>query len=1118
MTSDDDDTTERDASQLVPPEIDAGIRVKGLLLNDLAYGTPGYLLIGLGVLLLIYWGTLLPGLVSIGVGIIVSVAGIVFSMRTDEYATGIDRVLTRVTYALKQRKLPFSQEEATAIHGVKRIHADGSAETTDDRVVMLARLHGRNTDLQESDDSQQMIGTLRQHIDEDIEDFGFDIHSTTVGIDADAVTEKYRQQWTSETFGGEDWAAARVVLQSIVEWETHQQEEVWETPEWQHYLVVSVSPDEIDLPEFATPDEAEESWRDRLTDRVGISTTDEDDQRWQARRRRMRAEAQSRVTKLRQAFGAVDGVETEPIGPAAHALVLSRFWSGVDHDFTPEQVTESVNVSVWPHYYSGTESPRPDAVETDEDADATSVADVTDREAVAAAADGGSSETVTQSVASSTTAHDDPSETLGDDEAADASLLARVREGLFAPVNTAIGAEPDDEDQRAGVGQDHIQDLLAPSQYDDRDDTSGGFVVAGDQYCRTYWIADWPIVPTEKFLRNLYTLRGVDLDVHLSVQARDQEAAIEDVKHEIGKIDANIMERKAEADSLEALMMEDELEEHVKFIKLLRHTDAQPWLLSGYVTVRVGTRRALDDVQELIEEGLVDESQLTLDVAKQQALEDACDDVTDVLEGSPAKLTPRADAQRQGELFESCSPTGRDAYAESSWRSRRRLTPSGTIAAAFPPVSSYIQHDDGVEQGRRVTNGSVITADPFEEGAGHVLTAGKTGSGKTWSALMRAIRWYLVNPTERTLVLTDTKAAFTGVTDLLNGNHITLDGTTTLNPLHMEPMSQAVVSSSGVDPYEMKRSQVTDITLDIIGHSADVRNRFRPLVSDAVDQTMKDAGIKPGKPATHVPANSPTMADVRQKVEEMGNSPGDFVGTTLEANVIEGNAGELLRHLSGFTPDGKYSFLVGQSDTTVEPGAVNYLDLQQLEGKGSAADEATMLNLALNQVYEAVKRTSGKTMFLIDEAYYLLESKEILRWLNESSRSWRHNDAGLWFISQAPGDFIEDDDADKKRWKGAIREQVNTTEIFKCDKLSDYAAGQDGFGLNDRQTEFVRERATAGSEDATDYSECLVNYANTEGWVRAQVRMSPAEQTVLAYKPDEDGDFDEYLRREWGDF
>ena len=320
-----DETTEQDASQLVPPEIDAGIRVKGLLLNDILYGTPGFLLICLGGLLLLYWGTILPGLVSIGVGIIVSVAGIVFSMRTDEYSTGLDRVLTRVKYALKQRKLPFSQEEATAVHGVKRIHSDGSGEMTDDRVVMLARLYGRNTDLQETDDSQQMVGTLRQHIDEDIEDFNFDIHSTTVGIDADAVTDKYRQQWKSETFGGDEWAAARVVLESIVNWETHQQEEVWETPEWQHYLVVSVSPDEIDLPEFATPADQEASWRDRLPDRLGGTSPDEDDQRWQARRRRMRAEAQTRLTKLRQAFGAVTGVETEPIGPAAHALVLSRY-------------------------------------------------------------------------------------------------------------------------------------------------------------------------------------------------------------------------------------------------------------------------------------------------------------------------------------------------------------------------------------------------------------------------------------------------------------------------------------------------------------------------------------------------------------------------------------------------------------------------------------------------------------------------------------------------------------------------------------------------------------------------------------------------------------------------
>jgi hypothetical protein len=1105
-----DETTERDASQLVPPEINAGIRVKGLLVNDILYGTPGYLLIGLGVLLLIYWGTILPGLVSIGVGIIVSVAGIVFSMRTDEYSTGIDRVLTRVKYALKQRKLPFSQEDATAVHGVKRIHADGSAETTDDRVVMLARMYGRNTDLQEADDSQPMIGTLRQHIDEDIEDFDFSIHSTTVGIDADAVTDKYRQQWTSETFGGEEWAAARVVLDNIAEWETHQQEEVWQTREWQHYLVASVSPEEIDLPEFATPDD-EDSWRDRLAEVIGIASTDEDDHRWQARRRRMRAEAQSRVTKLRQAFGAVTGVKTAPVGPAEHALVLSRFWSGVDHDFTPEQVSASVNVSVWPHYYSGTESPRPDAVETDEDTDATAVADVTQREAVAAAADGGNSETVTQSVASSTTSHDDPSETLDEEDAVDASVLARVREGLFAP----FASETADEAQRRVVGHDRIQDLLAPSQYDDRDDTSGGFVVAGDQYCRTYWIADWPVAPTEKFLQQLYTLRGVDLDVHLRATAREQEAATEDVEHEIGKIDANIMERRADADSLEALMMEDELEEHVKLIKLLRHTNAQPWLLSGYVTVRVGTRRALEEVEDLIDEGLVDESKLTLDIAKQQALEDACETVTDILESSPAQLTPLADDQRQGDLFASCSPTGRDVYAESSWRSRRRLTLSGTIAAAFPPVSTYIRQEDGVEQGRRTTNGSVIRADPFEPGPGHKLTAGESGSGKTWSALMQVIRWYLADPTNRTLVLTDTKAAFTGVTKLLNGTHITLDGTKTLNPFHMQPMDPDVLAASDVDPYKMKQSQVTDLILDIVAGTPEVRERYRPLVEDTVDRTMREAGIKPADPSTHIPANCPTMADLRRMVDRWGDDPTEFVNSPLEAKEVESNAGPLLRRLEGFTPTGKYGSLTGKSDATIQPGTVNYLDLQQLEGMGAAADKSTMLNLALGQVYEAVKR-ADQTMFLIDEAHYLFESKEILQWLDESSRAWRHNNAGLWFISQHPEDFVDDADADKQRWKDAIREQVNTTEIFACDELSDYAANE--YGLNARQTAFLREQATHGEEDAKDYTECLINYTETEGWVKAQVSMSPAEKTILAYKPDEDGDFDEYLAREWGEF
>ena len=164
-----------------------------------------------------------------------------------------------------------------------------------------------------------------------------------------------------------------------------------------------------------------------------------------------------------------------------------------------------------------------------------------------------------------------------------------------------------DEERHCGLAHDRVQELLAPQTFDARD----GYVRTGQQYCRTYWIADWPVEPREKFLEEIYTMRGVDVDVCLDVRARDKRATELELKDTIGEIDANIDERKDVSD-VSAILVEDDLDPYVKMYKLLHHTQAQPWDLSGYVTVRAGTRQALDEAEERIEEGLASEDELTL--------------------------------------------------------------------------------------------------------------------------------------------------------------------------------------------------------------------------------------------------------------------------------------------------------------------------------------------------------------------------------------------------------------------------------------------------------------------------------------------------------------------------
>ncbi len=1008
-------------SQLILPETDSGMQIRGRRADRLLYLIPGVVLLVIGTFVYLYGFAI--GSVLLGAGVLAMAVGGYLMVTTPAHTSGFDRVQGRLTALIKQRSLPRDRVGTVDVHGVKRIMGDGSVEMEDGRIVRFARLYGRNTDLQTGEEEQTMINSLRKGIDSSIEGVDFSIYPTSTRPEPRAITEKYREVWLSEW--DEDETSARDMrgyLESIIDWEPERCE-IAKATEWEYYVVVSVGPDEIDAPPVGSTDAS-------------------------SRRQQQQVAAEKRLTKVRQAFGSVPGVDAQPIGGAAHARVIARHWAGAQHPFhSDSDAIERAPVTIWPDY------------EDDLDRDP----DVTPQPATT-------------------------------------SVLSRLR--ALVPVgNEEFPATP------ATIGDDRITEVLAGSRYDER--PGSDMVVVGEQYARTYWIADWPTRSNAKFLKKLLTLRGVDVDVHLRFTSRDTDTVTEQLKDETGEVDASIMDRKEAANPLDAKVLEDEMDSFVQLFLLLHHTDIQPWGMTMYVTVRVGTRQALAHADDLIEKGHVEASELTLDIAKQQALEEACEEVTDVL--TDANLTPVTDATRQGELFQSCAPTGRDVYAEQSFHDRERLTASGTVAATFPPAATTIQHEEGAELGRFPSTGRIIAPDPFETPPAHRLTLGNSGSGKTWGVSKQVVRWYLTNPDERTLIFIDTKEAFAGVTQLLNGTQITLDGTVTMNPLRMEPMDEETLETSQVDPFEMKYKLVTNLVLDIIADTPDSRDRFGPLVRDGVRIALKESGIDPRDPRTHTPANSPTMADVREAVEQIGENPTAYVRSEFEAKEIEKHVGALLRRLSGFSQDGEYGFLTGESDAVIEPGEMTYLDLQQLEGMGSSADRATMLTLALGQVYETVKRAPEKTLFVIDEAHYLLESQRVLQWFDESARHWRHSDAGLWFVSQHPKDFVSAEDDDKERHKNVIRDQAQMTEIYYI-KNKDHL---DGYGLNAEQLAFVTEEATRGEVESENHTDCLFEHPEINGWMRARISMSPAERDIFSYDPSEHGAYTSYIDERW---
>ena len=143
----DNEDAPKDPSQLVPPYVDSGLDYHGFNVNDMLYGAPGAGIMGVSGLAALFGAPLVPS-----GGRRCRRAGWAWCLRARGFfgrvlhGTGPDQGSARLAKA--RRGFPKTGDEAATVHGVKRIHADGTAEMDDGRLVAMARISGRNTAMQ----------------------------------------------------------------------------------------------------------------------------------------------------------------------------------------------------------------------------------------------------------------------------------------------------------------------------------------------------------------------------------------------------------------------------------------------------------------------------------------------------------------------------------------------------------------------------------------------------------------------------------------------------------------------------------------------------------------------------------------------------------------------------------------------------------------------------------------------------------------------------------------------------------------------------------------------------------------------------------------------------------
>ncbi|UPM42918.1 VirB4 family type IV secretion system protein [Halocatena salina] len=926
------------------------------------------------------------------------------------YLSSRERIERFIESRRLQQKFPYHYHETLGrqIHGVERLYPDGTAKMTDGRRVGLIGVKGMNACRITSQEAQTYVGALTSGIDEQIKDIPFSIYATSDTFETEQLIEHITEcveesERTDQSLAGTARAEEYIMelLLDVSSWFVETESPKWDANEWEYYVVVEVSPEDV-----AAGSRVTDSNNSGL---FGMFSSTDNTEENQALDSELRAELDDRMSTIQGALASVEGIDSGRAGVLDHARLLLRYWSG------------------------------------------------------------------------------EPSLSLG----------TEVREAMA------------NDDNRVSVGETPTERMLTPSELDSQD----GRIMVGDELCKTFCIMGWPVEPPPLFLGDLFTMRKANVDVRVHVEPEYKQRSIEELERLYADVESEEMERAQNMDASK-IQIQNDKDAVRKMYLLLRNTTAQPWQVSMYVTVRVGPEEAYEYAQQM---GRETEN---LYLAKVRALEDACDDVLEVLTSAPAGLGPRQPSSDMSalDMFESSSPTGADLYHEKGDKPKRTRMLGGAIAAMFPWCAGVMQEPGGLRFGRNKQNGSAIFADPFERGAPHLLTLGQTRSGKTYSVETALAEWYCSDPS-RTLIVCDTEQGFEGLTQLCGGKHIVVDGQQTINPFDIQRPPKRIRESSVGESnhFQMKIDEVTSFFAGILRAQGIDPSGYISTIEDAVQETYESIGIT-HDPDTHDKA-SPTIEDFVSVLERMLNTPErfTFTGHEREAEQRVRVVSDLLDKLSGFKENRKYHHMVGETETGILDRETDmvYIDLSQFN-EASEAEKSVMLHLIFGQVYQKVKRTQGEIIFLIDEAHFLLHSEEMIEYLQDAARSWARYDAALWFVTQSPREFIERAQSigeGQENQRRTILDQCSTIQTFRTPRIEPELL-MEGLGQNRNQADFVRNSAVTGSSER-QYSECLIHFQDREGWWESHIEASPFEDLVWNYAGRKHGDFDRYLRTNW---
>ena len=384
--------------------------------------------------------------------------------------------------------------------------------------------------------------------------------------------------------------------------------------------------------------------------------------------------------------------------------------------------------------------------------------------------------------------------------------------------------------QKVAQGLTSVQDIIAPPAID----VDFTYLKIGNTYLRTLFVAGYPRFVNANWLAPLINFNYA-LDVSMYIYPVEGKGIMEDLKHKIGEMEAEIqtdLQRGRIANIDTQVKLEDARTLQEQLAK-----GAERFFQFGlYVTFQAGSEKELGAITKQIQSTL----------------------------GSLLIVSKLATLQ-MGDAFKTAFP-----YCQDKLMITRNMDTT-SLATTFPFTSSELTANEGIMYGLNQHNGSLIIFDRFTlENANSVVFA-KSGAGKSYMVKLEVLR-SLIFDTE--VIVVDPENEYQNLSRAVDGEYITFSFN---SPAKINPFDLSQVYEEGENELGLKILSLHSLFKIIMGK---MTPEEEAILDRALVLTYKQKGITPD-PATQK-NESPLMEDLYKVLIGMEEPQASSLASRLE--------------------------------------------------------------------------------------------------------------------------------------------------------------------------------------------------------------------------------------------